>query len=521
MSDAVEKIRNNVKRISENYFVDPSWNGVGDRRVHNYNLAMLGVTYAMGYNALLQGEPGFGKTTACKIILSTHGGLPFDLFEAAQIQGHPEQTKEEMAHRPYYPALSEEEQVVYQPAIYLTGLLMDEISRLPPGKQSFFLNAVETGRWSYLGSSVYFGKQPFFATTNYEDSGNHKILPPLLDRFGASLEFGRIPGPRARLLEARKKQKELCNPKLTNEILNFLNDRTNGGKKYALEVEYEKRKFVLAKAKEYGETTLANLGLQRLDEKDVMQFREAIEGLGLSGEADIYLDFLEPELNVDQLNGQKRRSDIYMPCANTRPIASIYLVGAGLSNRGRPDLENYARALALYMGDKEVTRAHVDAVLPHVLSHRLDFQEDFKKNFRGTPRVMRVTGVGENEQTDLVRRLVECLEANWTGNKWPIMDPGQKALEATKAGKKEKDEKREKREDAVERRGVYQQVLLLNDFALGEKQSENQVQEAEILLERFDEDPYNVDHPYVREFMMLNYGTLDGRRRKRNGKKER
>lgn len=516
MIDVVDRIKSNVKTVGKKYFVDPSVETIGDKKLENYKLTLLGLTYALGHNALLTGEPGFGKTTSCKIILSTFGGLPFDLYESVQMQGHPEQTKEELAHRPdYYSLLHEGERVVWQPSLYMDGYLVDEISRLPFGKQSFLLNSIETGRWSYLTGTLYFGKRPFFATSNYEDGGNHRILPPLLDRFAIDLEFGRVPGGRRVVRKATKNQKDLRNEQLTNEILDYLNNHKARNNKHASEREKERRDFIIQKAEDFSSDALSKLGIRRLDDGALKEFRALVDKVPFTPEAEVYTDFLEAELNTTQLYGMKRRSDEVDESSHAKGLASSRFKGAGMSPRALEETEDYSRAMALLLGDKKVTRAHINAVVPYILAHRLDFTQDFKADYTVKPRIRRADGIGENQQTDLTRHLLRAMEKNWRGD----YDPDE--LEDMKKKAKSK------KEEAVDRMGIYQQIGLIERYAQEEidgnkvpknqRLSKKQREEVETLIEMFRQAPHNIDHPFVREYMPRALEEIKAAKKKQRG----
>jgi hypothetical protein len=390
------------------------------------------------------------------------GGLPFNFYETVQIQGNAEQTEEKMKARTNYGKLMKgDEQVVWNQALYADAYLLDEISLLPKTKQDILLESLRTGRWNYLNGSVYFGKRPFFATSNYEENGKHNIDFRVRDRFAIGMELGWIPLYDDEIAAAEKRiSAELTDEAVTETIISELS-QTNGGSKS----DVDKRKFVVEMAGKFSKAHLEPLGLHRVDDQAKREFRELVERTPFDRDSRVYLDFLQCELNATQLYGMKRRCTPPEDSTHSKAIASSKMYGAGRTPRAAKALRDYSRALAVVLGDTQVTRDHVDAIAPYVFAHRFDFTPDFQSTFEGQACERRADGVGESPEFEGVRRLLHDADKNW--------------------------------------KTAFPQIELLDQYAnekiKGRKTlSEKQRADAEFIIDTVKQDPYKIDHPFVR-----------------------
>jgi hypothetical protein len=211
-----------------------------------------------------------------------------------------------------------------------------------------------------------------------------------------------VPGGRKKIREYTRNQKELENRKVTDAILEKINDNSNR--------KLEKRQFVIEKAIEFSKE-LARKGLHRIDDKEMDEFQTLINKMDLDPEADMYIDYMECDLNMTQILGQKRREDPMDPSTHAKGLASSCVRSSFSPRAYASALEDYSRALALYMGDKVVQRPHVVAVAPYVMAHRMEFDKDWASQFTEMPRPR-----GENMKTDLSRNLLKVIETSFDKN---------------------------------------------------------------------------------------------------------
>jgi len=403
MSDP-KRLQDLVQKISTEYFIDQSELRVdGAKPIEAWNTTLLLLNYLFKDNILILGEPGFGKTTAAKIVSTACTGLPFDLYETAQLQGHPEQTKEELIARPDYAKLKDEEKVIWQLGVLLPSIIIDEFNRLPQGKQSVLLNAMATGRFNYLNDTIYQGKTPFFATANHPDDGNHIIIPPMADRFASCIEASYVgPGRRQYIGDAQGRiLEDLCDPKLVEQALNELNSKKHTAQAF--------QKWILEESKGFRE----KLSKKGLFVPDTKSLAEQIRAVQLSPEAKIFCDSLEAELNYNGKKGPKRSNETIPENDNHMGEIASSKVKSAVSPRAFGPIEAYAQAIAYLTGAKQVEKRHIAAVAPYILSHRLNFTDDFRAAHEEDDRCTNIWYNAPSENLFLAMKLVEGVDANY------------------------------------------------------------------------------------------------------------
>jgi len=301
----------------------------------------------------------------------------------------------------------------------------------------------------------------------------------LLDRFAISMELGRVPGGREPIKEARKKiENELYDTEMTTDILNELNNR---------EISDADRRKIVTKYSMAFSKKLAGQGVRRVDDKFIEEFRKRLDEVKITPEANLYLDFIEGELNLTQLYGQKRRNDPVDRSSHAQALASACTKNS-FSPRGMSTVEDFAKGLVLMLGDKEVRREHVHEVAPYAMAHRMEFDNDYASLYTEAPRHCQ-----ENSQMDLSRRLLAKMEAHFLGETEQdntVLDKNQKT-----DPKKEKDPYR----------SVFKKSQLLDRFAGGlidpKSMDLNEAEQkiAKEMLNYAKTEPERIDHPFVRE----------------------
>lgn len=423
-----EKFAHNLEVTCNRYFLDVNSKiTLPHQVIKGSNMLLMYLGYAMKKNLLLMGEPGFAKTTASAIVGSTSTGLPMDLFRSVLISGHPEQSEEKTIGRPDFGKLMAEiEAVIWQKALYFPLLQLDEFNRLPEGKQSEILDAIATGRFSYLNDNFYRGLKSFFATVNYQDGGNHEILPAGLDRFNMSLELGFQGALYSDVIEklSIQAEQELSNPELTSKILEMLQNKKLSVSEKLEAIEALKKKS----APQFQEKT----GLEVITEDEFGAIRRSIMDIGIEQEATIYLHAINSEFNSTALYGAKRSCDPIDTSNHSKALASSN-VGNAFSPRAYLSIKHFAKALAWYTGAETVTKAHIDAVAPYCMRHRLRFTEDFKSQHTLDERT-------ETFETCLSRSLLTGVTNNFKHLKELYM-AFEKYFECIRLGKKPESEK--------------------------------------------------------------------------------
>lgn len=402
-------LQNTIDLISENFFFDPEPFKIGGREVPHWNTALLVLSYALDQTALLVGEPGFSKTTAAKVVSSIMSGYPFDLYEAAQIQGHPDQTYETMLARLDFSKLSQEEAVIWLTSAYLPVRIIDELPRLPGGKQDELLNTLETGRFNYLNATFYTGRTPFFATANHPDDGSNPLIPPLRDRFAVSVEIGYIGATYNDNIRAAMSNIEtLKDTRSTSKIIDIVNDKNHS---------VEKRLALIEQARqEYAARMREELKNRIFDPESKAELQREITKVPFTTEANVFSQMITAELNSTPQYGRKRSSDKVDTSNHAQKLASSKVRNALSPRATIRGLEQYAQAVAYLNGEREVTKFHINALAPQVLGHRLEFTEDFRAQYQDHDRLDKNTDSGEQGmglEMFLAAKLVEGIEANY------------------------------------------------------------------------------------------------------------
>jgi MoxR-like ATPase len=443
--DALEKFKQDISLIAERYFIDPST----AHGIDHYKLTLLGLGYVLRQNTLLMGEPGFGKTSGAKVVEAVLSSLPYDLYEACQLEGHPEQTHEILVGRAdMHKLITKGEQTIWNLAVYLPTILADEVNRLPEGKQDGLLTCIDTGRFnSALGHTLHTGKRPFYATANYKDEGNTELIPALRDRFAVSIELGHTGTfHREAIRAASGRRGEISSPDLTTEIMHALRDTgTSDEGKLGKVREYQQRFAKHIKGK----------GLQPLDADDLESLARKLAAPGLAQDALIFLDMLEAEMNYTPLYGLKRRSDPPDTSTHAQKLASTKCLNA-LSPRATLAIESYAKAIAALQGREKAAKEDIMAVAPYVLAHRIEPTEDFRAAYADKTRQTR-----GSEQHELAARLLDGVEANY--------------------------------------KAVHKDLAILDNHHRGTLTGEDNRKRARQLLAT---DPDKIDHPLLKEYIL-------------------
>ncbi len=416
IDQSVNKLRFLMKDVGDFILIDKSEKKVGDVDIPYWNNTMMALSRIMDRNLLYVGEPGHGKTTAAKVTGTLFNHLPYDLFETVQIQGHPEQTKEEMLARLNFSKLSESEVVIWQMTSYLDTIIVDEINRLPPGKQDILLNFMQTGRISYLNDTLYTGPKFFVATANHPDDGNHIMIPAMVDRFHAHIEMGYQGKEAEKDIEkyAQKYIKSILSDKdMTERVIESLQDSSKNSKEKLDGLTVFKTEFLkkMNRSEEKG-----GLNGLVLDEDEIKAVKTGIQAMKIEREARIFYDTIISEANYSPTNGLKRSCDEVDTSIHSKNISSSFTENALSYRAGAEGLKTFAKAVAFYMGDDTVEKHHITAVAPYILGHKLVFTDDFMAEYRESPKNTgcEVFFHAPTFQQYLVQKLMEGVEKNFS-----------------------------------------------------------------------------------------------------------
>ncbi len=345
---------------------------VGDRRYEP--IALFGIiTCILNGRELIFGDYGSGKTTSSERISSLIKGLPLEFVQSITIHGHPEQTEEKIKATLDLGILEKEgrEVVKWKACVFSPVLIVDEINRLPMGKQNMILNEIDRNIWSYRGDTIVFkDDKTFFATVNYQDLGTTKIIQPLLDRFDIAVETGRIHPIRKRLIRRGVKDEILRDRRITRELIEYISENNE------TEKADDVIRFIREKSEEFKdilEDRLSKEGFRVEIPKDdeIRRISKEIEKNDVSEDAELFLDFIGQEVYC-QLGLKKD----FSKCDGCHYVNYICSDLYSISNRAEISLFKYSKALA-WIEEEEVSLEHVLSIMPYVLWHRSEI--NYKK----------------------------------------------------------------------------------------------------------------------------------------------
>lgn len=403
-----QKVLNLYNAIKNNFYLCRDDLVIGKEK---FNSALLfGILTELNKGKQLYfGEYGGGKTTSAEYLHSLFNSLPISVVKRAVIRGSPQLTQEKMIARPNYGKLNQgKEEVVWQHFVLVQGKIIDEFNRIPEASQAMLLDGVDRGEFGYLNEHISTGRQPFFATCNYEDKGSNSLIPAMLDRFDVAVE-SKFPGVSNSLAIAEdyysEKDKMLEDDELSRKMLEIL----NSGK------PYEEIKKGIKELSDKFREILTKRGLETLIEEELISVNSQIKEIGLEKDALNYLSFLISELNVQPKYGQKRSND---PISNEEGSYLYNLLSSSGTRREDKSLVRYAKSLAWIQGKKEADLEHVLTVAPYILWHRIRLSDDILDKLRDNERsdplnlyvVKFLLGDGTDEISGVKKRFIESKE---------------------------------------------------------------------------------------------------------------
>lgn len=351
--------------IRERIYIGDDVFEVGSRRYEPISLFGI-ITCLIGGKELIFGEYGSGKTTSSERIVSLIYGLPLEFVQSTTLHSHPEQTEEKIKATLDLGELEKGREVVrWKARAFSPAIVIDEINRLPVGKQNMILDEVDRNIWSYRGETIIFEfPKAIFATVNYADLGTNEIVPPLLDRFDIALETFSVHPLRRRIIRQGIDDSFLRDPKLSEEILNYISENNLTEKhkevvRYLIEVSDEFKGVLEGRLRDLG----YRIEIPRYEELEGI--RREIEGIEVDDDVELFLDFLGEEVRC-----QFGRKD-FSRCDGCHYVNYICSDISHISHRAEISLIKYAKALA-WIENSSVNLEHIKSLLPYVLFHRVD-----------------------------------------------------------------------------------------------------------------------------------------------------
>lgn len=321
---------------------------------------------------LIFGGYGSGKTTSSERIASLIKGLPLEFVQATTIHGHPEQTEEKIKAVLDLGALQHEgkEIVRWKLTAYSPIVIIDEINRLPVGKQNMILNEVDRNIWNYRGETLI-AKNPksFFATINYHDAGTTKLIPPLCDRFDISVETSNLHPIRKRAIRRGIEDNFLRDNTLTMELVSFILSHNHTDE---VDIVTE---FIDKSSEDFKkeiEKRFRNNGIDLYIPKkqEIYEIKKEISDIEVSEDAELLLDYISQEV-ICQYSTIKDFSRCHGCHYSNFLCSDLY----SISNRAEQSLFKYTKAIAWLVKEKEINLEQLITTLPYILWHRVNISD--------------------------------------------------------------------------------------------------------------------------------------------------
>ncbi|GIU69703.1 MAG: hypothetical protein KatS3mg002_0939 [Candidatus Woesearchaeota archaeon] len=371
-----QKVWNIYSYIKDNVYLCRS-----DIVIDNYPInstLLFGImTSLVNGKQLIYGEYGLGKTTSSENIICMLYSFPKEVVLASSLKGTPEQTEEKMIARPHLGDLNKGiENVIWSDFVLIGPKIIDELNRMPPSKQNILLEGTDRGIWKYLNDFLKNDSLAIYSTSNYKDSGNTDVIPPLLDRFDVAVE-SKHPGiNNLRYRRSVPRGDDLYDKEIADKMFSIM----------SVEKDYAKLNNQIRDLRsEYHKRLVEriNVDLLSLDEQE--EARREILNMRVGKDGNLFYDIIISELASCQVFGQKRSNE---QC-KTGCHYSNYLcnkVSNCLSVRSDTSLKNYSAALAWLFGKSEVESEHLAIVLPYVIWHKTQFKKEYLSQFEEEER---------------------------------------------------------------------------------------------------------------------------------------
>lgn len=314
-------------------------------------LAVLNALVDRG-TMLLYGGHGGGKTTLAKYLGQVFHRFSKDAIENCILRGHPQLTEEkiigslDIAQLTRAKELNAEKKVdvIWNDFVDSQWKIIDEINRLSPYAQNILLSLLAESSVKYHNESKRLGNFTLFATMNPKDdtNSNWEMSLPFKDRFALALPIT-MPDYDSLSTIGREKDKSSKQDVLASYLNDFelkiAQDEVRD-LKYSLEAELFINVIV---------------SLYRLCDRISKESNDA--------------------LTVEKGLCHNCRYNVLDKVCNK--------IVHPLSVRVKEDLYRYGKALAWYLGDKEVEVKHIKTLAPFMIWHRSSLSKRFNEEVIG------------------------------------------------------------------------------------------------------------------------------------------
>lgn len=312
-----------------------STNKLKDRKVYLVEtLAVINALVERG-TMMLYGGHGGGKTTLSKYLGQIFCKLSKEEIENCILRGHPQLTEEKiLGSLDFAQMLGKKElvndkiNVVWNEFVTSKWKIIDEINRLSPYAQNILLSLLAEGSVKYHDQSKIVPPFTLYATLNPKDNANTELSLPFKDRFALALP---ITMP-----------------------------------------DYDSFSTIGKKDKLGRQDNLESY----LQGVELTEFQEQVKAVPYSEDAELFINYIIASYRLCERASKESNDMISVDkslcenCHMNAPEKVCCKIKQPLSVRVKEDLYRYGKALAWFLGDKEVNIEHILALSPYMIWHR-------------------------------------------------------------------------------------------------------------------------------------------------------
>lgn len=312
-----------------------STNKLKDRKVYLVEtLAVINALVERG-TMMLYGGHGGGKTTLSKYLGQIFCKLSKEEIENCILRGHPQLTEEKiLGSLDFAQMLGKKElvndkiNVVWNEFVTSKWKIIDEINRLSPYAQNILLSLLAEGSVKYHDQSKIVPPFTLYATLNPKDNANTELSLPFKDRFAIALP---ITMP-----------------------------------------DYDSFSTIGKKDKLGRQDNLESY----LQGVELAEIQEQVKAVPYSEDAELFINYIIASYRLCERASKESNDMISVDknlcenCHMNAPEKVCCKIKQPLSVRVKEDLYRYGKALAWFLGDKEVNIEHILALSAYMIWHR-------------------------------------------------------------------------------------------------------------------------------------------------------
>ena len=361
-----------------------------DRKVYLVEtLAVINALVERG-TMMLYGGHGGGKTTLSKYLGQLFCHLTKEKIEDCILRGHPQLTEEKILGSLDFAQMTGNKpldngklSVVWNEFVTSRWKIIDEINRLSPYAQNILLSLLAEGSVKYHDQSMIVPAFALFATLNPKDNANTELSLPFKDRFALALPITMPDYDSFSTIGKRDKSS--------------YNDRIE---------EY-------------------------LQDVNLEELQEIVKNIPYTEEAELFINYIIASYRLcerafkesnDNLSVDKILCENCHMCAPEKVCSKIKLP---LSVRVKEDLYRYGKALAWFLGNREVNVNHIEVLAPYMIWHRAVLSKKYvstlTEHWKNTNSGKQTSIFITNIDLDGTRNIIQMIKNEFDGIKDLLM----------------------------------------------------------------------------------------------------